>query len=95
MSLPRHKWKFESNTSYGDAERALEESVNPRLERGKVSAYRTPTMFGIVFSWKGINRTAEQEHPFDADQVVTMVTEWANKMENSGLARGWSYDPWC
>jgi hypothetical protein len=89
----RRRWKFESNTSCTDAERQLEDAVNPRLERGKISAYRTPTAFGIVYSWKGIHRAVEQEMPFDADEVVQMVNEWANRMENSGLPRGWSYEP--
>ena len=51
-------------------------------------------IIGIVFSWKGAHRAVEREPPFDADEVVQMATDWANRMENSGLPRGWSYDEW-
>jgi hypothetical protein len=93
MSLPRQKWKFESAATCTDADRELEQAVNARLERGRISAYSHPKGFGVVFSWRGINRTAEQEQPFDVDQAVTLATQWADKMENQGLPKGWSYDP--
>jgi hypothetical protein len=94
MALPRQKWKFESAATCTDSDRQLERAVNTQLVRGLISAYRTPAAFGIIFSWKGLNHTVEQEQPFDADQVVAMVNEWADKLENRGLPRGWSYDPW-
>jgi hypothetical protein len=37
--------------------------------------------------------TVEQDAPFDADEVVTKASEWADKLENSGLPKGWSRTP--
>jgi hypothetical protein len=54
---------------------------------------KTPSAYGLVFSWKGHNHTVEQEAPFDADEVVTKAAEWADKLENSGLPKGWSRTP--
>jgi hypothetical protein len=53
--------------------------------------YSTPSAYGLVFSWKGRNHTVEQEAP--ADEVVTKGTEWADKLENNGLPKGWSRTP--
>lgn len=50
-------------------------------ERFSGSWPRAAKGFGFVYSWRGINRTAEQEQPFDADQVVTLANEWADKLE--------------
>jgi hypothetical protein len=55
--------------------------------------YSTPSSYGLVFSWKGRNRTVEQEAPFDAGEVVTKASEWADKLENIGLPKGWSRTP--
>jgi hypothetical protein len=59
--------------------------LNTKLERGRVAMYSTPSSYGLVFSWKGRNHTVEQEAPFDADEVVTKASEWADKLENIGL----------
>jgi hypothetical protein len=77
----------------------LEKTAGLRLlwgycgERGRVSMYSTPSAYGLVFSWKGRNHTVEQEAPFDADEVITKASEWADKLENSGLPKGWSRTP--
>jgi hypothetical protein len=42
---------------------------------------------------KGRNHTVEQEAPFDADEVITKASEWADELENSGLPKGWSRTP--
>src|SRR5215467_407170 len=66
----------------------LEKTAGLRLlwgycgERGRVAMYSTPSAYGLVFSWKGRNHTVEQEAPFDADEVITKASEWANKLEN-------------
>jgi hypothetical protein len=75
------------------ADRQLEQAINAKLERGRVAVYSTPSSYGLVFSWTGRNHTVEQESPFDADEVVTKATEWADKLENSGLPKGWSRTP--
>jgi hypothetical protein len=36
----------------------------------------------------------ERENPFSVDDVLTIANEWAPKLENATLPRGWSYDPW-
>jgi len=72
------------------ADRQLEQAINSKLERGRVSMYSTPSAHGLVFSWKGRNHTVEQEAPFDGDEVITKASEWADSLENSGLPKGWS-----
>jgi hypothetical protein len=42
---------------------------------------------------RGRNHTVEQEAPFDADEVVTKASEWADKLENTGLPKGWRRTP--
>jgi len=64
------------------ADRQLEQAINAKLERGRVAVYSTPNAYGLVFSWKGWNHTVEQEAPFDADEVITKASEWADKLEN-------------
>jgi hypothetical protein len=54
---------------------------------------KTPSAYGLVFSWKGRNRTVEQEAPFGADEVITKSSGWADRLENSGLPKGWSRMP--
>jgi len=61
--------------------------------RGRVAMYSTPSAYGLVFSWKGRNHTVEQEAPFDANEIVTTASEWADKLENSGLPKGWRGHP--
>jgi hypothetical protein len=46
-----------------------------RLERDRISTYSHPKGFGVVFRWRGINRTAEQEQPFYAGQVITLTRQ--------------------
>jgi hypothetical protein len=75
------------------AGRQLEQAINAKLERGRVAIYSTPSAYGLVFNWKGRNHTVEQEAPFDADEVVTKATEWADKLESTGLPKGWSRTP--
>jgi len=75
------------------ADRQLEQAINAKLERGRVAMYSTPSAYGLVFSWKGRNHTVEQEAPFDAEEVVARGQEWADKLENSGLPKGWSRTP--
>jgi hypothetical protein len=71
----------------------LEQAINAKLERGRVAVYSTPSFYSLVFSWKGRNHTVEQEAPFDADEVVGKAEEWADKLQNSGLPKGWSRTP--
>jgi len=68
----------------------LREASSGTLSNGKM---KTPSAYGLVFSWKGRNHTVEQEAPFDVDEVVTKAAEWADKLENSGLPKGWSRKP--
>jgi hypothetical protein len=75
------------------ADRQLEEAINIKLERGRVAMYSTPSAYGLVFIWKGRNHIVEQEAPFDGDEVITKANEWADKLENSGLSKGWSRTP--
>jgi hypothetical protein len=75
------------------ADRQLEQTINTKLKRGRVAIYSTPSTYGLVFSWKGRNHTVEQEAPFDADEVITKASEWADKLENCGLPKGWSRTP--
>jgi hypothetical protein len=75
------------------ADRQLEQAINAKLERGRVAVYSTPSSYGLVFTWKGRNHTVEQEAPFDAEEVATKATEWADKLENTGLPKGWSRTP--
>jgi hypothetical protein len=62
-------------------------------ERGRVAMYSTPSAYGLVFSWKGRNHTVEQEAPFGAGEVITKASEWADRLENSGLPKGWNRTP--
>jgi len=71
----------------------LAQAINTRIDRGRVAMYSTPSAYGLVFSWKRRNHTVEQEAPFDADEVVTKGTEWADKLENNGLPKVWSRTP--
>jgi len=75
------------------ADRQLEQAINAKLECGRVAMYSTPSAYGLVFSWKGLNHTVEQEAPFDADEVIAKASEWADRLENSGLPKGWSRTP--
>jgi hypothetical protein len=75
------------------ADRQLEQAINAKLGRGRVAMYSTPSAYGLVFCWKGRNHTVEQETPFDADEIINKVSEWADKLENSGLPKGWSRTP--
>jgi hypothetical protein len=75
------------------ANRQLEQAINGKLERGRVAMYSTPSAYGLVFSWKGRNHTVEQDASFDADEVIAKASEWADKLENSGLPKGWSRTP--
>jgi hypothetical protein len=92
-SDPMFKLFRESTSTCTDADRQLEASINARLERGRVSLYSLPTGFGMVYSWKGRNHLIEQDQPFDADEVVAKAKEWAGKLENAGLPKGWSRTP--
>ena len=83
----------ESSSTCTDADRELEAAINGRLERGRVSMYSIPTGFGMCFSWKGKNHLVEQDQPFDADEVVSKASDWASRLENSGLPPGWSRTP--
>jgi hypothetical protein len=83
----------ESTSVCSDADRQLEAAINARLERGSVSMFTTPNGFGMCFSWKGRNHTVEQETPFDADEIINKASEWADRLENSGLPKGWSRTP--
>jgi hypothetical protein len=83
----------ESTTTCTPADRELEAAINARLERGRVSMYSTPKSFGMCFSWKGKNHLVEQDQPFDADEVVSKASDWASRLENSGLPPGWSRTP--
>jgi hypothetical protein len=42
---------------------------------------------------RGRNHVVEQEAPFDADEVITKASEWADRLENTGLPKGWSRTP--
>jgi hypothetical protein len=75
------------------ADRQLEQAINDKLERGRVAAYSTPSSYGLVFSWKGRNHTVEQEAPFESDEVIAKTGGWTDKLENSGLPKGWSRTP--
>jgi hypothetical protein len=75
------------------ADRQLEQAINSKLERGRVAVYSTPSSYGMVFSWDGRNHTIEQESPFDPNEVVARAGEWADKLENTGLPKGWSRTP--
>ena len=96
MVFERRKWGFESTCTVTDADRELEAAANSKLEeRGiRVSAYTTPTGFGLVLSWKGQNNVVIRENPFSIDDVLAIAAEWASKLENATLPRGWSYDLW-
>ena len=74
-------------------DRQLEQAINSKLERGRVAMYSTPSAYGLIFTWKGRNHMVEQEAPFDADEVIAKATVWADKLENSGLPKGWSRTP--
>jgi hypothetical protein len=80
----------ESSAVCALADRQLEDAINAKLERGRVAVYSTPSCYGMVFSWRGRNHTVEQEAPFDADEVVAKAKEWADRLENTGLPKGWS-----
>jgi hypothetical protein len=69
----------------------LELAISFRQEpRHKVHPARG---IGSVRWRKGRNHTVEQEAPFDADEVITKASEWADRLENSGLPKGWSRKP--
>jgi hypothetical protein len=84
-------------------DRATEATIGQRIPAAmkstgaRVACYTVPSdppKYGLVFSWRGLNKTFERPTRFEHDPsfIENLINVTAAGMENARLPIGWVYD---